>query len=65
MGDRREQMTIVGSGSRLARLERGRGVNGVAGSQGNGGGERISMAVSRNSDSVTGIRFVPLFPERR
>src|SRR3954470_8614190 len=25
-----------------------------------GGGERISMAVLRNSDSVTGIRFVPL-----
>jgi hypothetical protein len=61
MGDRREQMTIVGPDFRLARLESGRGVNGVAGSQGNvGGGERISMAVSRNSDSVTGIRFVPL-----
>src|SRR5947209_20216536 len=27
-----------------------------------GGGERISMAVLRNSDSVTGIRFVPLHP---
>ena len=66
MGDRREQMTIVGPDFRLARLESGRGVNGVAGSQGNvGGGERISMAVLRNSDSVTGIRFVPLFPERR
>lgn len=61
MGDRREQMTIVGPDFRLARLESGRGVNGVAGSQGNvGGGERISMAVLRNSDSVTGIRFVPL-----
>ena len=36
-------------------------MNGVAGSQGNvGGGERISMAVLRNSDSVTGFRFVPL-----
>src|SRR3984893_8992761 len=54
-------MTIVGPDFRLARLESGRGVNGVAGSQGNvGGGERISMAVLRNSDSVTGIRFVPL-----
>jgi hypothetical protein len=60
MGDRRKQMTIVGPDF-LARLESGRGVNGVAGSQGNvGGGERISMAVLRNSDSVTGIRFVPL-----
>jgi len=40
MGDRREQMTIVGPDFRLARLESGRGVNGVAGSQGNvGGGE--------------------------
>src|SRR5215471_17813812 len=27
-----------------------------------GGGERISMAVLRNSDWVTGIRFVPLHP---
>src|SRR5882724_9927780 len=59
MGDRREQMTIVGPVSPV--LESGRGVNGVAGSQGNvGGGERISMAVLRNSDSVTGIRLVPL-----
>lgn len=33
MGDRREQMTIVGPDFRLARLESGRGVNGVAGSQ--------------------------------
>lgn len=61
MGDRREQMTIVGPGFCLARLESGRGANGVAGSQGNvGGGERISMAVLSNSDSVTGTRFVPL-----
>src|SRR5882724_4005817 len=59
MGDRREQMTIVGPVSPV--LESGRGVNGVAGSQGNvGGGERISIAVLRNSDTVTGIRFVPL-----
>jgi len=51
MGDRRQQMTIVGPD--LARLESGRGVNGVAGSQGNvGGGERISMAVF----CVTAIR---------
>jgi hypothetical protein len=34
MGDRREQMTIVGPDFRLARLESGRGVNGVAGSHG-------------------------------
>src|SRR5215471_13118984 len=27
-----------------------------------GGGERISVAVLRNSDSVMGIRFVPLHP---
>ena len=37
MGDRREQMRIVGPDFRLARLESGRGVNGVAGSQGNVG----------------------------
>jgi hypothetical protein len=35
MGDRREQMTIVGPDFRLARIESGGGVNGVAGSQGN------------------------------
>ena len=53
MGDRREQMTIVGPDFRLARLESGRGVNGVAGSQENvRGGERISMAVF----CVTAIR---------
>jgi hypothetical protein len=50
MGDRREQMTIVGPDFRLARLESGRGVNGVADSQGNvGGGERIGMAVLGSS----------------
>ena len=63
MGDRREQMTIVGPDFRLARLESGRGVNGAAARKGtSGGAERISMAVLRNSDSVTGIRFVPLHP---
>ena len=60
MGDRCEQMTIVGPDFRLARLESGRGVNGVAGSQGNvGGGEPSAWPFLRNSDSVTGIRFVP------
>jgi len=49
MGDRREQMTIVGRDFRLARLESGGGVNGV-GSQGNvPRGERISMAGLRNN----------------
>ena len=27
-----------------------------------GGGERISLAVLRNGDTVTGIRFLPLHP---
>jgi hypothetical protein len=62
MGDRREQMTIVGPDFRLARpRERSRCEWRRRLARERRRGERISMAVLRNSDSVTDIsefRFI-------